>query len=296
MGLEGLSLRSILFGLFLLGQALLRYPNSSRQEWSTHASSLPTGLTTPRCLDTLVDALFDSGLAKLNDNGTILLDPRVTAAGMVPSKYVLARLLLVWYSAVAPPMWLPSAIGDNGRLFEENVPSADLLVLQDLGLTGDTAQGRAFLLALRTSALLPGEEGWQLGEEAVVDYERQRLEELGRPDLAAAVMRVSVISDHFGFDVASSSKEGNDLCLEVKTSRTLSLKEFSFFLTRHEYDVGRIYPTAWRLVGVQIAGGRPEVLGGLAIVDLAPYVPSDGGGRWTEAQLKVPRALFRPYD
>ncbi len=71
------------------------------------------------------------------------------------------------------------------------------------------------------------------GEEAVVRFERQRLEALGQDRLARIVEHVSLTKgDGLGYDVLSFKPDGEELFIEVKTTRRT--REFPFLVTRNE--------------------------------------------------------------
>ena len=71
------------------------------------------------------------------------------------------------------------------------------------------------------------------GEELVLVYERTRLSNAGRGDLAALVRHVAVEEgDGAGYDVLSYEEDGRQLFVEVKT--TTGGKESMFFLTSNE--------------------------------------------------------------
>ncbi|MEO5741745.1 MAG: DUF3883 domain-containing protein, partial [Vicinamibacterales bacterium] len=72
------------------------------------------------------------------------------------------------------------------------------------------------------------------GERFVLDLERFRLKEAGRPDLAERVEWVSQSQgDGAGFDIRSFEPDGRELLIEVKTTANNS-KRARFFLTANE--------------------------------------------------------------
>lgn len=73
------------------------------------------------------------------------------------------------------------------------------------------------------------------GERLVVDWERRRLAEAGRRDLADRVRHVSVEDgDGLGYDVQSWTIHGVERFLEVKTTRYTEFQPF--LVTRNEVD------------------------------------------------------------
>lgn len=76
------------------------------------------------------------------------------------------------------------------------------------------------------------------GEEWVVDLEREKLERLGRQDLAKDVTWVSQDrGDGAGYDVSSYRPDGSELHIEVKTTN-LAVRT-PFYVTRWELEVSR---------------------------------------------------------
>lgn len=74
------------------------------------------------------------------------------------------------------------------------------------------------------------------GEKFVVEFERFRLRQAGREDLADSVRWVSdVDGDGFGYDVRSFNPDGQERLLEIKT--TCGHERTPFWLTKREVDV-----------------------------------------------------------
>lgn len=87
------------------------------------------------------------------------------------------------------------------------------------------------------------------GEEWVVHYERQRLESLGREDLALRVQWASrEIGDGLGYDIASFNHDGSPRWIEVKTTR--QGKYAAFYLTTGEIAFARENPEGFFLYRV----------------------------------------------
>ena len=73
-------------------------------------------------------------------------------------------------------------------------------------------------------------------EFAVIDFERERLNELGRPDLAVSIEQVSKTSSDYGYDILSFDVVDEKLVerhIEVK-SATLSNNKIEFFISQAE--------------------------------------------------------------
>lgn len=104
----------------------------------------------------------------------------------------------------------------------------------------------------KEKAKIDAETG-ELGEYLAMSYEQNRLNELGRPDLAQKVKWVSKVSDSYGYDLKSYEIDSNgkerEIKIEVKT--TSSKIDTEFFVSRNEvqrskelkknYCVFRIY-------------------------------------------------------
>jgi hypothetical protein len=74
------------------------------------------------------------------------------------------------------------------------------------------------------------------GERFVIDYERARLNSLGKEHLASRIEHVSEAGrDYEGFDIRSFEDSGKDRLIEVKTTRYAP--ETPFFLSRNEVGV-----------------------------------------------------------
>jgi hypothetical protein len=72
-----------------------------------------------------------------------------------------------------------------------------------------------------------------LGEEFVINYEKQRLINLGMDSYSNKVEHISLtVGDSAGFDILSFSEDGNEKFIEVKT--TQMGKDAPFYFTRNE--------------------------------------------------------------
>lgn len=78
----------------------------------------------------------------------------------------------------------------------------------------------------------------RLGEEWVLEYERQRLYDAGQPVLSKQVRHVSVeLGDGLGYDIRSFRRSGEPLLIEVKT--TGLGKSFPFYVSRNEVECSK---------------------------------------------------------
>ncbi|MFT4213366.1 MAG: DUF3883 domain-containing protein [Microbacterium sp.] len=130
------------------------------------------------------------------------------------------------------------------------------------------------------------------GEKAVVQWCVDELLVLGHSDLIREVVQVSLISDRFGYDVTAPTLGGAARLLEVKATRVRNGKTFRFLLTRNEYEVGRRSPHQWALVACLAAEDNTSVLGWCRAAELERYLPDDGNGHWTEAQVALPTSAL----
>lgn len=72
-----------------------------------------------------------------------------------------------------------------------------------------------------------------LGEKIVMDSEMSRLADK-HPDLAKQVLRVSLLSDKYGYDIKSFEEDGSPRYIEVKSTNEPYKEQFSFYLTENE--------------------------------------------------------------
>lgn len=207
---------------------------------------------------------------------------------------VAAELLLHELLLHEPPLWLYAAVVDD-EVRWENVPEVDQQALKQL--LADAARREALLLTLgRTLDAQQLAEYGARGEEFVVAACRRHLQERDRPDLAAAVNRVSVRSDQLGYDVSSPDTTGHRHRLEVKTTASASAGRVEFFLSRNEATVGANDP-GWSLVAVRRNRDQSlELIGWCSAVHLQPHLPKDlsARGRWTSVRLSVDTTDFTP--
>jgi Domain of unknown function (DUF3883) len=158
-------------------------------------------------------------------------------------------------------------------------------------LVDDPARREALLLALgrRWDDQRCREVG-EIGEELVTASARDELAALGRPDLARAVRRVSLISDQLGYDVVAPRVGAAPRLLEVKA--TARADESRVFLSRAEAEAGSRFGD-WALVvccvhDVVLRTG--EIVGWCQYADLEKLLPVDvPGGRWQSVAIEFER-------
>ena len=79
----------------------------------------------------------------------------------------------------------------------------------------------------------------EIGEKLVMKYEKNRLVDLGRNDLADSVEHISVTQeDGSGFDIKSYNEDGTDRLIEVKTTKQGIDAEF--FMTPNEIEFSEL--------------------------------------------------------
>ncbi len=203
-----------------------------------------------------------------------------------------AEQLARWILLKHPPLWLRNAVS-NGTLSTELIPSevADRLE----GIFPSAAEREAILLAAAQQhddamSLAAG----ALGEEHVSSECERWLRETGRPDLAAQVQRVSLVSDRLGYDVSAPDLGGTARQLEVKACSGPGLR---FFLTRNEFNVGSKFLT-WSLVIVRVDLRTQEATvagwcSASAIKDLLP-TDRDDNAKWEVAMVRLPADALHP--
>jgi hypothetical protein len=96
------------------------------------------------------------------------------------------------------------------------------------------------------------------GEELVLQFERQRLQQEERIDLAKKVKWISQEEgDGAGYDILSFDRHGKERLLEVKT--TVGSQVTPFYITRNELSLSSERPEAFRLCRVFDFSTRPRM-------------------------------------
>ncbi|WP_420789078.1 DUF3427 domain-containing protein [Shewanella algae] len=75
------------------------------------------------------------------------------------------------------------------------------------------------------------------GELLVLEFEKQKLKGLGRYDLADKVNHIAIKSDSDGYDIVSYDEHGDEMFIEVKTTK--QGKGAAFFISKNEVEVSR---------------------------------------------------------
>lgn len=94
------------------------------------------------------------------------------------------------------------------------------------------------------------------GEDLIVNYEKWRLINLGKHNLANQVTWISQIDDSAGFDILSKNSDGTDRYIEVKTTK-LS-KETPIYFSKNEYEFSKMQSENYYLYRVFNAKSKPR--------------------------------------
>lgn len=220
------------------------------------------------------------------DDGRLVPAGALYQACASPGPVPLELLLGVVLEA-APPLWLLTA-GTNGEtLAEELVP--DEVSDAVAAVIEDPARREAFLLA-RAQTVDAAERAaiGAAGEQAVVDTCQKELRALCAEEVADQVLRVSKISDELGYDVVAPRIDGSVRRLEVKTTRSTA-PEVAVFLSRNEFETGRVDPDWWLVVVRAERDGKHSMLGHVSAPALAELLPTDRHefGRWQVARVRL---------
>ncbi len=227
--------------------------------------------------------LVESGLVR--EEAGVLYPTQELSSLVATPQHEATELLLARALKITLPAWLEQSVSpppDVMSVIEELVPDPD--------------KREAFLLLIRgrydssaTAAL------GAKGEEEVAARAREELLDLGRPDLASRVQRVSLISDRLGYDIVAPKLDQRTRRLEVKTTARTPDGAIDCYVTRNEIEAGRRDP-GWALVICKLEpDDRVVVVGWCRVTAVEPYLPIDSaGGTWREAELTIPRMLLVP--
>lgn len=95
------------------------------------------------------------------------------------------------------------------------------------------------------------------GELSVLDHERRRLREIGKPDLADEVEHSSLAwGDGLGYDIRSFDQNGEEKFIEVKT--TARSADWPFFLSKNELEASKYFGSSFNLYRLFNFGSKPE--------------------------------------
>lgn len=94
------------------------------------------------------------------------------------------------------------------------------------------------------------------GEQFILYYEKARLTDAGRESLADRIEHVSLSDDGLGYDIHSYETNGQDRCIEVKTTRYARFT--SFYVTQNELDTSQKLERHYHLYRVFNFGNDPR--------------------------------------
>lgn len=133
-----------------------------------------------------------------------------------------------------------------------------------------------------------------------MQFERQRLIDDGRPDLAAQVQWLARESDAYGFDILSfmggrETDADSRIAIEVKASTLPSAAHLHFFLSAHEWETAKLLGDRYRVhAWLNIDPGPPPkaqeqgpiIVASSTIVSHLPETPDCGERcRWYTAEV-----------
>jgi hypothetical protein len=268
----------------------LHTPASSIADARESYRKLPSdGLLASSDFDVGLRVLVDVALVELDGGDLIVGGALATVAALDESAAI--RLLFDLLLERRPPDWLRSAAGGT-KVKVAVIPDRDREAIETV--LADPAMREAKLLQAgrRVNAERLAEVG-SIGEEHVVLECRDELSGLGREDLAAAVERVSLISDQLGYDVVAPTLNGETRRLEVKATRRSAWRG-EVFISRNEFEQGRVDPD-WALVVVEVdALDEPTLAGWCRGEAIASLIPEDAHpmGRWASVRLMEIGALL----
>ena len=276
-------------GVFLLTHSARTGFRRSVEEWIAFARSMPTVMAVAVDLENLASALCASGLASVQ-NGVVVIAPALAMLEPVASDEVLMAIAGILLSATPPP-WLHASLRDNG-FFPEYVPTTELA---SLGWLGNSLE--PILSAAKHDDADDAFRSWlgSLGESLILSTERHT---------GAEARQVSLISDHFGYDI--DSQRPRRYRLEIKTSVVGSDRRL--FITRNEVNTAKKTPKEWFLVQVIL---KPEAVTAQNVTrehvhlvrqldsgSLVMNVPLDSAhSRWIDsAEVYTENLAWVPYD
>ena len=102
----------------------------------------------------------------------------------------------------------------------------------------------------------------------------QELKKVLPEEKLSSIIHVSINDDTKGYDIEFDNIINEKKLLEVKTS-SLPGKTFSFYLSRNEYEVGKLNANNWSVVLVKLSNGNPVFFGALTVNDLNKYLPEE---------------------
>lgn len=107
---------------------------------------------------------------------------------------------------------------------------------------------------------ITAKESGDKGEEIVLQYEKDKLKTLNIPDdKINSVLRVSLISDDYGYDIVSYDELGQEIYIEVKSTRK-GLGNIDFFYTDNELQTAKRLKDKYKIYLVfDVLGNNPII-------------------------------------
>lgn len=260
--------------------------------WLKAAVDKPTHMAASLDLIGTAHLLLDAGLARADKEIIISRDlAQLDKVADLTTLKGIARLILMR----RPPDWLRSAVND-GRIIEEFIPAADLVVMSWMG-----ADLEAIIVTVHHH--LYG---------SIDDSLLKRLGDAGELAVISALRgqglrprHVALVSDRFGYDIELDS--GGQRCgLEVKTVTASTAARV--LISRNEFEVARRMGGRWKIVQVifssrVIARGVAAAtdvegireLSSASLIAMAPV--EKGDFRWLEgAEFRPEPCFWRSSD
>lgn len=126
------------------------------------------------------------------------------------------------------------------------------------------------------------------------------LEELRKhhpSELHRQIEHVAKYDDTLGYDISSPSISNSDKnsLLEVKTSVRQISGKFEFYLSRNEFEIGKVNRN-WCIVAISVVNNIPAVIGHLYIYQIESSLPRDidKSAKWESSKLSIKLEAFRP--
>ena len=95
------------------------------------------------------------------------------------------------------------------------------------------------------------------GEKWVYEYEKQKLINAGRKDLAQKVIWIAENDDSKGYDIVSYDKDGNEIFIEVKT--TSGYLKTPFYMSALELEINRQHVSKYHLYRIYNFNKEPKL-------------------------------------
>ena len=286
VGISRLPTRHQLDAALVAATALVDESGVSRAGAAGTYAHLPTGgIFTVADLLEGQQLLARAGLVQ--DNGVLLLPMPMLRRLYEMPREVARPALLSFLLETMQPLWVQTAVRD-GEVVDALLP--DDVQEELVAVFPDERARHAFLRNVATK--VDQERNSRVGEIAEIHVTEEcvrRLQEQGWPALAEDVARVSLVSDHWGFDVHAPRPDGAPLHLEVKGTTSAGFLAV-VHLSRNEAERAGQDPD-WRLVvcSVDLSESSADVLGWVRGEQLTSLLPKDqlGGARWTSAEIKL---------